>query len=318
MSKPDLSIIIVNWKVRALLEKCLNSVLKNSDNLNLEIIVVDNDSQDGTSEMIMMDYEEVIMIALPKNIGFAAANNLALKQAKSELIFLLNPDTEINPGFFAKIKEYMDNNPAVAIVGPKIVNPDGSLQLSIRRSPSLISQVFTLLKLQNILGSEKDLDSYVTKAFLPLLFKIRKRFSKSKTIPYYLAADFDYQKEQKVEQLMGAAMLIRRAVFEKIGYFDERFFIWFEEVDFCERARKNGLEIRYFPAVSIIHYGGASFSQKNSLRKQLIFNKSLLHYFFKHQPFWQTIVIILLIPVNIVLTLIYVIFLQNKESEGLF
>ena len=120
MSKPDLSIIIVNWKVRALLEKCLNSILQNKDGLNLEIIVVDNDSKDGTSEMIMIEYDDVTMVALPKNIGFAAANNLALKQATSDIIFLLNPDTEINPGFFGKIKEYMDNNPRVDMVGPKI------------------------------------------------------------------------------------------------------------------------------------------------------------------------------------------------------
>ncbi|MBA4319975.1 MAG: hypothetical protein C0412_16365, partial [Flavobacterium sp.] len=298
MGKPDLSIVIVNWKVRALLEKCLNSILENKDNLNLEIIVVDNDSNDGTSEMVMIEYDEVVMIALPRNIGFAAANNLALKQVKSDLVFLLNPDTEISPGFFSKVKEYMDNHPTVSIVGPKIVNPDGTLQLSVRRSPNLISQIFTLLKLQNILGSEKELDRYVLKSFLPLVLKLRKVFSKNKVVPYYLAEDFDYQKEQKVEQIMGAAMIIRADVFKKIAYFDEGFFIWFEEVDFCRRAIKNGLEIRYFPGAYLIHYGGQSFDQKNSLRKQLIFDKSLLYYFFKQKPFWQTFFIMILIPIN--------------------
>lgn len=318
MPKPDLSIIIVNWKVRALLEKCLDSILQNKDGLNLEIIVVDNDSKDGTSEMIMIEYDDVTMLALPQNIGFAAANNLALKQASSDIVFLLNPDTEINPGFFSQIKEYMDNNPQVDIVGPKIFNSDGSLQFSIRRSPKLISQVFTLLKLQNILSSDKDLNNYVAGPFLSPILKIRKFFSKSKIIPYYLAEDFDYNKEQSVEQIMGAAMIIRRSVFDKIGPFDEGFFIWFEEVDFCNRAIKNGLSIKYFPRASIIHYGGESFSQKNSLPKQLIFDRSLLYYFLKQRPFWQFSVLLLLVPINIFLTLIYVIFIQNKDSESIF
>jgi GT2 family glycosyltransferase len=318
MSKPDLSIIIVNWKVRALLEKCLDSILQNKDGLNLEIIVVDNDSKDGTSEMIMVEYADVTMIALPKNIGFAAANNLALKQASSDLIFLLNPDTEINPGFFGQIKEYMDNNPQVAIVGPKIFNPDGTLQFSIRRSPTLISQLVTLLKLQNILSSDKDLKNYVARPFLTPILKIRKFFSKNKIIPYYLAEAFDYNKEQSVEQIMGAAMVIRRSVFDKIGFFDEGFFIWFEEVDFCNRALKKALTIKYFPMASIIHYGGESFSQKNSLPKQLIFDKSLLYYFLKQKPFWQFLVVLLLVPINILLTLIYVVFIQSKDSESIF
>ncbi len=290
--KPDISIIIVNWKVRALLEECLNSIIRYSDGINLDIIVVDNDSQDGTSEMLIMEFPMVRVIALPKNLGFAAANNLALEQIRSDLIFLLNPDTEITEDFFPNILKYFVDNPQVGIVGPKIINPDQSLQLSVRRFPDLRSQILIMLKLKNILVSNKFLSNY-------------------------LLSNFDYDKEQDVEQIMGAAMIIRRQVFQTIGNFDEKFFIWFEEVDFCRRARQAGIAIKYFPGVKIIHQGGQSFSKRNVLRKQIIFDKSLLRYFFKHQPLWQWLIILVLIPINILLTIIYVFFLKNKYQESL-
>jgi len=285
----DLAIIIVNWRVRPLLEKCLNSILANSDGLKLQILVVDNDSRDGTPEMVMVEYPQVTMISLARNIGFARANNLAMKQAKARYYLLLNPDTEIVPGFFRQAIDYLDGHPEVSIVGPKIINPDGSTQLSISRFPDLLSQVMVLLKLRNVLVGNKFLSHY--------LFK-----------------DFDYSQEQSVEQIMGAAILVRPEVFEKIGTFDEHFFVWFEEVDFCKRAKKKFLDIRYVSHLSVIHYGGESFSQRNMLRRQWIFDKSLFYYFFKHQPIWQWLLILFVIPVNLVLTLLYVIWLKHQDE----
>lgn len=288
MSRPDFSIIIVNWKVRALLEKCLFSIYQNNQEANFEIIVVDNDSRDGASEMVMIQFPKVKMIALTHNSGFARANNLAMKQAKGKYLFILNPDTEVLPDFFVNSKKYLDNNKEVSIMGPKILNPDKTLQLSVRRFPNLLSQIFIMLKLRNILVDNKLLANY-------LLF------------------DFDYTKEQNVEQIMGAAMIIRREVVQKIGLFDERFFVWFEEIDFCKRAYEAGFKIRYFPGVQIIHHGGSSFNKSKVFYKQIIFNNSLLRYFFKHKPLWQYLVILFLIPINLFLTLLYVIFLYNKE-----
>lgn len=287
MVKTDVSIIIVNWKVKALLKKCLDSLLVYKNNYNLEIFIVDNNSQDGSVEMINSDYPQVKLLALPKNIGFGAANNLAIKDAKADYIFLLNPDTEITADFFVKIFEYMENNPAVGIVGPKIKNDDASQQPSVRREPDLLSQILILLKLKNVLVDNKLLNKY--------LFK-----------------DFDYNKVQTVDQIMGAAMFIRRSVFDKIGLFDEKFFIWFEEVDFCKRAKQAGVIIKYFPEAVIIHHGAKSFSKSGILRKQIIFNKSLLYYFSKHKSFWQTFIILCLIPINIILTFCYVIFRKSK------
>jgi GT2 family glycosyltransferase len=288
MSRPDFSIIIVNWKVRALLEKCLDSIYKNDQGINLEVIVVDNDSRDGTSEMVMMQYPEVKMIALAHNSGFAKANNLAISQARGKYLFVLNPDTEILPNFFSITKQFLDNHPAVSIMGPKILNPDKTLQLSIRKFPNLLSQVFIMLKLRNILVD-------------------------SKLLANYLLLDFDYSKEQDVEQIMGAAMVIRSEVLDKIGLFDERFFVWFEEIDLCKRAHQAGFRIRYFPDAQIIHHGGSSFNKSKVFYKQLIFNNSLIKYFFKHKPIWQLLVILFIVPINLFLTFLYVIFIYDKE-----
>ncbi len=285
----DLAIIIVNWRVRPLVEKCLNSILANSEGLDLQILLVDNDSCDGTPEMVAVEYPQVTMISLAHNIGFAKANNLALKQARARYYLLLNPDTEITPGFFSKAIEYMDKHPEVGIVGPKIINPDGSNQLSVSRFPDLTSQIMVLLKLKNILVNNKFL-------------------------AHYLFKDFDYNREQTVEQIMGAAMLLRPEIFQKIGNFDEKFFVWFEEVDLCRRAKKNKIDIRFVPSLSVIHYGGESFSQRNMLRRQWIFNKSLFYYFVKHKPFWQWLIILLVIPINLFLTLAYVIWLKHQDE----
>ena len=289
MSKPDISVIIVNWKVRKLLAKCLDSILENSYGFNLEIFVVDNDSIDGTPEMIMVKYPKVKMICLHKNYGFAKANNLAIKQARADCIFLLNPDTEILPGFFSNILNYLNNNPIVGIVGPKILNNDGSLQPSIRRFPDILSQILVMLKLRNVLGDNKFLD-------------------------HYLAKDFDYDQEQEVEQIMGAAMIIRREVIERIGMLDEKYFVWFEEVDYCQRANKAGFTIKYFPGTVLIHAGGSSFGQQLVFKNQLVFDRSLLWYFWKHKPFWQWLIVVFLVPINLILTLIYVLFLQKQEE----
>jgi N-acetylglucosaminyl-diphospho-decaprenol L-rhamnosyltransferase len=278
----DITVIIVNWRVRDLLERCLESIIANKDGLNIEIYVVDNDSRDGTSEMIMMEFPEVKVLAMARNLGFARANNLAIKQASGKHIFLLNPDTEIKPGFFKSIYAYMEDNPEVGIIGPRILNSDGSIQASIRRFPDIFSHILIMLKLRNILVENKFLK-------------------------HYFLVDFDYGREQAVDQIMGAAMMIRRSVFEKIGTFDEKFFVWFEEVDFCLRASKNGIKIMYYPGAEIFHIGGESFNQEAVVRKQIIFNKSLLRYFLKHKPIGQWIIMLILTPINLLLTIAYAI-----------
>ena len=290
MPKPQISIIIVNWKVRPLLEKCLESILADTESFSKEIFVVDNDSRDGTPEMIMADYHQVTMIALPRNRGFARANNLALKQSSGEYIFLLNPDTEIQPGFFKTILAYFQAHPEVALLGPRILNSDLSQQASIRRFPNLISQLL-------------------------VLFKLTKVWPDNKFLKKYLATDFDYNREQAVEQIMGAAMIMPRATYEKIGLFDQRFFLWLEEVDYCKRIKDAGLLIKYLPTASLVHHSGISFSKERIFKKQLIFDWSLLYYFFKQKNIFQALIILIFLPINLLLTAGYAWWKNNYQNE---
>jgi hypothetical protein len=272
------------------LEQCLNSVIADCKDFKTEIFVIDNDSRDGTPEMVMAEYPDVTMISLPKNRGFAAANNLGLRQAKGKYLFLLNPDTEVQPGFFRATLDYLDQHNEVGILGPRILNPDYSLQPSVRRDPKFWSQLLILLKIRNLWPNNR-------------IFK------------HYFAKDFDYNQEQDAEQILGAAMFITRETFEKIGLLDEKFFVWFEEVDYCRRARKRGVVIRYLPSAHLIHHGGSSFAKQQNFKKQIFFDASLFYYFCKHRPVWETLFILLIIPLNLVVTFLYAWWLKHYKAN---
>ncbi|PWB38269.1 MAG: hypothetical protein C3F02_04670 [Parcubacteria group bacterium] len=315
MAKPDLSIIIVNWKVRRLLDKCLQSLEKYSHGLKLEIFVVDNDSQDGTSEMLIMDFPDVISIALPRNHGFAKACNLGIKQSDGDYILLLNPDTEIGENTLPGLLEYMRQHPEVGILGPKILSSDGTVQHSVRKFPDLHSQILTLLKLQNIISPQLAKQKKMNMPPSILLTKVGTKLSAQDAIGEYLQENFDYSRTQEVEQVMGAAMLINRKLVDQIGLLDEKFFVWFEEVDYCLRARRAGWSVVFFPQATLRHQAGASFNQRGIIRKQFIFNRSLLHFFWKNKPRWQWLILLLLTPLNIMLTIYYAWFLHPDEEE---
>lgn len=251
-----ISIIIVSYKVRDLLEKCLNSIEKYRGGLSLEIFVVDNASGDGTAEMVKKKFPQVKLIASDKNLGFARANNLALKQATGEYVLLLNPDTEIFADTLSESLAAFKRHPDCGVLGVHMIYPDGSPQPSVRRLPTVWPILLMLLKLPKI-------------------------FPHLKSVDRYLASDFDYEKEQEAEQVMGAYMLIPQAVTSKVGLLDERFFVWFEEVDFCRRVRQAGYKVIYTPATKIIHWGGKSFGQQKVVTNQWRFFKSAVLYFLK-------------------------------------
>ncbi|MBN1779473.1 MAG: glycosyltransferase family 2 protein [Candidatus Buchananbacteria bacterium] len=253
----ELSIIIVNWNVEKLLERCLESIYKYQGNLELEVIVVDNASKDRSLEMIKNNFPQVKLIVNQANRGFAAANNQGIEIASGRYLLLLNPDTEIKENSLHQSLEFFRTQEKVGVMGCKILNPDGSLQPSVRRFPTITAVILILSKIAKLLPN------------LPALKK-------------YLAKDFDYRESQAVDQVMGAFFLIKRELIEQIGVLDERFFIWFEEVDFCYRAKKAGWQIWYYPDAEIIHYGGSSFKQALVVRKQWLFFQSALKYFVKH------------------------------------
>ncbi|MFA5020759.1 MAG: glycosyltransferase family 2 protein [Patescibacteria group bacterium] len=252
-----ISIIIVSWKVRDLLKKCLASIESAAAGLAVEIFVVDNASNDGAIEMVRSDFPTVRLIANRQNLGFAKANNLALRQASGDYVLLLNPDTELQPDTLEKSIDFFQSHPAAGALGAKMSYPDGRQQPSVRRLPT------------------------VWPIFLMLL-KLPKLFPRLKSIANYLAADFDYSREQIVDQIMGAYIFMPRRILEQIGLLDDRFFIWFEEVDLCRRLRDAGYGVWFNPEVKIIHHGGKSFSQQALIANQRIFFSSALKYFLKY------------------------------------
>ncbi|MBI4215250.1 MAG: glycosyltransferase family 2 protein [Parcubacteria group bacterium] len=270
----DLSIIIVSWKVKDLLKKCLNSIFEQTKGLEFEVIVIDNDSRDGTAEMVKRDFPAVNFVESKENLGFAKANNIGILKAKGRYTLLLNPDTEILDGALDKCVQYLDKHPEAGALGCKLLYPDGSLQESCRRFPAFWDQFFVLLKLHNFFPNWGPIGRYYMK-------------------------DFKYDRVEEVDQIMGAFMLARREIFERIGYLDERFFAWFEEVDWCRRVKEAGMKIIFYPDAVVIHHKGQSFNQY--FQRQWLFDKSLLYYFKKHRPKREYYTLWLLAPINIFL-----------------
>jgi len=258
----ELSIVIVNWNVKPLLERCLESIFKNIREVDFETIIFDNGSTDGSREFLekFKGKDERLKIVLSeKNLGFATACNLAAKETKGEFILFLNPDTEILRDNLKVLLREFKKNKDWGVIGGQVVGVDGKIQPSVRSFPTLFSQILILLKLHH---------------FFPGLRPLQR----------YFCVDFDYAETKEVDQVMGACFLVRKKIFEKLHGFDEKFFLWFEEVDFCRRVKNNDFKVIYTPHFKILHYGAQSFSQLFSFQKQKIFNQSLIYYFKKHDP----------------------------------
>lgn len=233
----DLSIIIVNWNVRVLLTKCLNSIFSCPKGREFEVIIIDNASEDGSIEMITQQFPQVRLILNKSNKGFAKANNQGLREMRGEFALLLNPDTIVGEEAIDKMVEFMKENDDVGILGPKIINPDGSLQASAFSYPTLIDDI--------ILGFRSN------------LFFTGKFISHYHSRLYHLP-DHPF----RVDWVSGACLMIRKKTIEDIGLLDERLFLFAEDLDWCLRAKNGGWKVIYFPRACIVHYGGQS-TKKN-------------------------------------------------------
>ncbi|MDD4304821.1 MAG: glycosyltransferase family 2 protein [Patescibacteria group bacterium] len=273
----NLSIIIVNYKVKDLLDKALESLFEFNKNINLDVIVVDNDSNDGSEDMVKTKYPQVRYVESGGNLGFAKANNIGYKLSKYDHILLLNPDTEfIEHDSLKKLIELFNKRENIGAMACKLLNSDDSLQPSCRTLPTLSSQIFVLLKIHN---------------FFPYLIP---------TIKKYYMLDFDYNSEKKIEQVMGAFLLTHKSVIQNLDniLLDEDYWLLFEEVDLCTRIKKYGYNIIFTPITSIKHHKGESFKQEKILRNQKTFNKSLLTYFKKHNSKLSVLILQFFMLVN--------------------
>jgi GT2 family glycosyltransferase len=278
----NLSVIIINWNVRHLLQKCLASIQQYLTGIQYEIIVVDNASHDDSQGLLqnwLKQNNNSHVILNSHNLGFAKANNQALKIAQGEFVLFLNPDTELIDNSLIQAIEFMRQNSRIGILGGQILGRDNKVQSSVRSFPSLCSQVLILLKLHRLFGQASCLKKY----FLP---------------------NFDYQKIQEVDQVMGAFLLTRKSLLDALNGFDEKFFLWFEEVDLCWRTKKTNYQIIYYPLVKIKHYGGQSFNQALPYSRQKNYNRSLIYFFRKNYPAWQATVLALFGCFSLLLSLL--------------
>jgi hypothetical protein len=223
----DLSVVIVSFNTRKLLEKCLGSVFAEAKAFpvgKIEVLVVDNASEDGSPLMVKEDFPKVRLIVNNRNLGFAKGNNIGIKVAEGKYIMLLNSDTCLKRGALKELLDFAaEADPAV--IGPRLINPDGSPQPSVFRLPSVKRAI-----LEYWLGKKGYFSKYLPEGNEPL----------------------------EVEAVLGGAMLIPRKIIQKIGLLDERYFMYFEDLDYFRRVRKAGFKVFYLPTAEIIHEHGAS------------------------------------------------------------
>lgn len=254
----DLSVCIVTYKARDMLKNCLQSLYENSSKLNLEVIVSDNSSEDGTVEMLQQEFPEVYIIKNGRNLGFAKPMNQALRASQGNYALLLNPDTIVLPHAFDRLIDFMGSHPGVGICGPKVLNSDYTLQKPCRRGESRPWAVI----------------SYFT--------GLARLFPKSRFFGEYLMSYKDENETHAVAGVAGSCMLIRRELFDQIGYLDELFFAYQEDADYCHRARQAGWKVYYLPEAQIIHYGGQGGSRVDPYRSIIEWHKSYWLYYRKN------------------------------------
>lgn len=237
-----ISIIIVSYNTVDLLKDCLNHLFQCSDGEDMEVFVVDNASCDGSAAMVKKHFSQINLIENRINMGFAAANNQAYKQARGEYIILLNPDAFIKPEAIKNAILFMENHPECGLAGGRLVNLKGKLDPSARRFPNSLNKFFTLSGLSD-------------------------RYPSSKIIGRGDFKFFDHNSVMEVDWVPGTFTIYRRKMLESLSdqLFDERFYIYYEETDLCLRAKRNGWKVFFIPNAQVIHVGGASAKKRGDL-----------------------------------------------------
>ncbi|MES2762973.1 MAG: glycosyltransferase [Bacteroidota bacterium] len=260
-----LSVVIVNYNVKHFIEQCLFSVLKASENIACEVFVVDNNSVDGSVTLIKEKFPQINLIVNKTNTGFSVANNQALKLAKGEYVLLLNPDTVVQEDTFAKVLAFMDTHPEAGGLGVKMLDGQGNFAPESKRGLPTPSVAFYKM------------------------FGFSRFFPGSKRFGKYHLSYLPQDQICEIDVISGAFMLMRKSVLDKIGYLDETFFMYGEDIDLSYRITKAGFKNYYFPETQIIHYKGES-TKRSSLNYVIIFYKAMAIFTKKHfsgsHAFW--------------------------------
>jgi N-acetylglucosaminyl-diphospho-decaprenol L-rhamnosyltransferase len=240
----SLSVIIVSFNTSALLQKCLKSLFDNKTAHNLEVFVVDNNSADDSVEMVEKFFPQVRLIANKVNMGFAAANNQAYNLCSGTYIILLNPDTRLRPDAIDNAVAFMEDHPSAGLCGCRLVNLAGHLEPSARRFPNSFYKLLTISGLST-------------------------KFASSKILGRGDYKYFDHNTSIEVDWVPGTFSIVRRAMLDQLGLFDERFYLYYEETDLCLRAKRAGWKIFFFPGAEVIHAGGASSKTRQDMQMDI-------------------------------------------------
>lgn len=263
-----LSVVVVNWNTKEMLKGCLESVFSSFTQTPKEVIVVDNHSIDGSQEMVKKEFPNARLIENKDNLGFSRACNQGIEESQSEYVAVLNSDTLVSPAAFGQIVDFMDKHEQAGIAGPKLLDEDGSVQLSCRNFPSF-----------------KEAAGH---AFAGIL---------NQANPYtrsYRLADWDHQTVREVDWVSGACMVLRKKALEEVGLFDESYFMYLEDVDLCYRMHQAGWKVYFYPDAQVTHISGQS-SRKRSAAAIIEHQKSIYRFYSNYYPqakqwYWRWLV----------------------------
>jgi GT2 family glycosyltransferase len=253
-----LSVLVVSFNCRALLDDCLRSLEAERSQLDLEVIVVDNRSTDGTLEHLRRSYPWVRAVDAGGNLGFSAANNIGLPLTTGEHVLLLNPDTVVPPGALAAAVQRLEAEPSLGMLGVKLVQPDGTLDHACKRGfPTPAASLFYLVGLARLRPHSR-------------------RFAA------YTAGHIGADEESRVDAVNGAFMLMRREALDAVGPLDERFWMYGEDLDWCLRFWQAGWPVLYWPREHVLHVKGGSSSKRRAWRTNLAFHQAMWLFYTKH------------------------------------
>lgn len=254
----DISVVILGWNDKQYLETCLQSLKDARSSRTMEIIVVDNASTDGSPEMVEALFPEVKIIRNAVNLGFPRGNNVGVKASRGKYVCLINSDIKVFPGCLDALADFLDQNPRVGMVGPKILNRDLTHQSSCRRFPTLWNNLCEITFLSRMLGGV--------------------RFFSGEHMFY-----FQGDRQMDVDVLVGCFWTVRREAVDGFGLLDERFFMFAEDVDWCKRFWENGWRVVFCPDAEAIHFRGGSSTKQDAVWLALTQQRSILRYWKKHR-----------------------------------
>ncbi len=252
----DISVVIVGWNAKPYLELCLESLEAAPPRRSMEVFVVDNDSSDGSAEMIESRFPWVKLIRSKENLGFAKGNNVALRQCQGRHICLVNPDVRVFPGCLDALSDFLDENPKVGFAGPRVFNADMTQQVTCRHFPTLWNNFCSATKLAG-------------------MFK-KSRFLTGEQMFY-----FPHDRTLAVDVLGGCFLMVRREAFNAVGLMDEGFYMYGDDLDWCRRCWNAGWQVVFFPGAKAIHDNGA-ITKPYPVRFAVAQQRSILYYWMKY------------------------------------